>query len=252
MMSVTQCDEKKAMEYLKKANWKLDQAIDLYFSNSSSSTSNNNTGNKSSPPPPSTAIKVDTAKLEALYTKYAGGNNAIGQEGIMKFCEDVKIDPSDVSILVLSCRIKATTMGVYKKEEFMRIGEVLKTDSVEAMTAKILALKDDLKENNKFKEVYSFAFDFGREGMQKSLQMPMAMGLWQLLLADRNISCLPLWLEFLESQTSVKVVSKDTWQVFLDFATTIKPDFSNYDEASAWPVLVDNFVSYARQKLSSN
>jgi hypothetical protein len=30
----------------------------------------------------------------------------------------------------------------------------------------------------------------------------------------------------------------------------IKPDFSNFDESQAWPVLLDNFVDWGRDRLA--
>lgn len=47
-------------------------------------------------------------------------------------------------------------------------------------------------------------------------------------------------------QDSYRSVNADQWMSFLDFATSVAPDFSNYDENMAWPVMLDEYVSWAQ------
>lgn len=57
-----------------------------------------------------------------------------------------------------------------------------------------------------------------------------------------------LWLQFLD--TRMHAITRDTYSLLLDFTQTIEYDFSNYDEENgAWPVMLDEFVDYARPKL---
>lgn len=54
-------------------------------------------------------------------------------------------------------------------------------------------------------------------------------------------SLLPLWEEFME-KVNKKAVTKDLWNQMFEFATTVKTDFSDYDE-------VGNFIPHIRLSL---
>jgi len=57
------------------------------------------------------------------------------------------------------------------------------------------------------------------------------------------------FIQFLQEKTPVKVVNKDQWMNFFEFCEAVSPDLSNFDENSAWPVLLDEYVAWRREKL---
>lgn len=59
------------------------------------------------------------------------------------------------------------------------------------------------------------------------------------------------WLNFLtENPSGVKGISRDTWNMFLNFTQVIGPDLSNYSEDEAWPSLFDTFVEWEMERRS--
>ena len=61
------------------------------------------------------------------------------------------------------------------------------------------------------------------------------------------------WLAFLQQHSdSVRGISRDTWNMFLNFSDSVGNDLSVYDEDEAWPSLFDDFVEYENDQANQN
>eukprot|EP00892_Ulva_mutabilis_P001389 jgi/Ulvmu1/11250/UM073_0022.1 len=95
-----------------------------------------------------------------------------------------------------------------------------------------------------FQLLYRFMYLLCREPGKRFITMERANGLWKVLLHGR-FRRLKDWCAFTE-QSDAKIVTEDTWCQVLEFSRHILEDLSNYDINSAWPTLIDEFVSHVR------
>ena len=184
------------------------------------------------------------AQIEKYFNKYKDqGEDAILAEGMEKFCVDLGLDPTEFTVLVLAWKFEASQMCRFTREEFVNGCQKMQAHDAKSLKERFPELLEEASESRHFKELYNFTFSFGLDHGtgQRSLPADMAIPLWDLVFSQKPPELLDQWFAFLQGR-EVRGISRDTWNMFLPFVQTIKPDLSNYDESEAWPSLFDDFV----------
>ena len=184
------------------------------------------------------------AQIEKYFNKYKDhGEDAILAEGMEKFCVDLGLDPTEFTVLVLAWKFEASQMCRFTREEFVNGCQKMRAHDAKSLKERFPELLEEARDTRNFKELYNFTFSFGLDHGtgQRSLPADMAIPLWDLVFSQDRPELLDQWFAYLQSR-EVRGISRDTWNMFLPFVQSIKPDLSNYDESEAWPSLFDDFV----------
>ena len=179
-----------------------------------------------------------------IITAPSGAGKTTLCKEILKNETNIKFSVSHTSRKIRKNEKNGIDYYFISKEEFMRGMEEMGCDTIGKLKKLISKLRTEITNPKVYKDFYNFCFMFAKERDTKVLGQEMAIGMWNLLLADKFTN-LPLWITFLESREKKWPISKDTWTLLLDFFRQTKDDFSDYDEDGAWPVLIDDFVEWA-------
>lgn len=170
------------------------------------------------------------------------------EEGIVQFYADMGVNmETDIVCLMVSKYMQAETMGEYKKSEFLKGCEALACDDIATFKAVLPRLRQEMKNENKFKEMYKFVFGFACERGFKNVEVESANALWDLLIGEQKCKFLAKWKQFLVDKVEKKeltVVTKDTWDLFYDLVNQTNGNMANFEDDGCWPVLIDQFNEY--------
>ncbi|KAH9513980.1 DCN1-like protein 4 [Bulinus truncatus] len=197
------------------------------------------------------ATEFNKKRCLAWFHEYTGPNEeTLGPEGMEKFCEDIGVEPENIVMLVLAFKLNAKNMGFFTVDEWMKGMTELQCDTIAKLQNRLDYLKATLNDPAIFKNIYRFAFDFAREKDQRSIDLDTAKAMLSLVLG-KDWPLFSYFHQFLEQQTKYKVINKDQWCNILEFSRIIQPDLENYDEDGAWPVMLDEFVEWLKDKKSN-
>jgi len=99
---------------------------------------------------------------------------------------------------------------------------------------------------NEFKEVYRYTFAYAKDPGARNLNFESARALWEILLKDR-FPFLGKWITYLDSLATKSDITKDTWNMLLEFHYQTRGNIDNYIDDGAWPVMIDEFVEFVRK-----
>uniref|UniRef100_A0A8C9I0S1 DCN1-like protein n=1 Tax=Piliocolobus tephrosceles TaxID=591936 RepID=A0A8C9I0S1_9PRIM len=177
--------------------------------------------------------------LEELFRCYKDEwEDAILEEGMERFCNDLCVNPTEFRVLLLAWKFQAATMCKFTRKEFFDGCKALSADSSDRICAQFPSLLTEAKLEDKVKDLYQFTFQFGldSEEGQWSLHRQITIVLWKLVSTQNNSLVFDQWLNFLtENPLRIKAISWDSWNMFLNFTQVIGPDLSNnHSEDEAW------------------
>ena len=195
------------------------------------------------------------SKISSLFEMYKDPNvDAILAEGIEKFCSDLNVKPEEFKVLVLAWKFDAETMCRFTRTEFITGCKKLKVDSIKGIQSKFPEMLSEVQDKQIFKDLYKWTYKFCLDSDigQRTLPVDMATTMWPLVFTQYEPPTLKRWLEFLDRHPSVRGISKDTWDMFLNFTEHVGHDLTNYDDTEAWPSLFDDFVEYENDRKNQN
>ncbi|KAL5072407.1 hypothetical protein RYX36_011391 [Vicia faba] len=199
----------------------------------------------------SKANSKELERIDSLFYSYANGSSGvIDPEGIEALCADMEIDHTDLRILMLAWKMKSEEQGYFTLDEWRRGLKALRADTVSKLKKALPDLEKEVRRQSNFSDFYSYAFQYClTEEKQKSIDIESICELLTLVLGSTFPVQVSLFVEYLKNQNDYKVVNMDQWMGFFRFCNEISfPSLNDYDPELAWPLILDNFVEWLREK----
>ncbi|KAJ3937998.1 Scaffold-type E3 ligase [Colletotrichum fioriniae] len=246
-VQLTGASDRTAQRYLKNAGYKLNEAVDAYFSGGSGTST------------PTTSA-LDTS-LNQMFDKLRDDSkdekNTLGLDTTMAYLGDLGVNIENAELLVVMELLQAPSVGEITRKGFVDGWKASGAATRQAHVSHIKSLVSSLSTDPAyFRKVYRHTFVASKEPTQKALNLEIATVYWNVLFSPpgwewktKNQDWLQLWLKFLEEKWT-RSVNRDMWNQILEFATKSMADetLSFWNEDGAWPSVIDDFVAWCKER----
>ena len=235
-MNVSGCTDRSLAEtLLLKAKLNVNDAVEDFFSGNYAQT-------HGKPP------QVDQKALEAEFERFNDGNGAMESAGITGFFEQAGVGMDDILVFLFSFECKATNMGVFTREEFLRGMAALGIARAEELGKRAAEFRARYKPNTPaFNDFFKFVFPFASGGKKSvaaeeaaALLGMVAKGLYPI--ADKFIHFLAH-----DPVASKELIYKDTWTMIHHLFKTTDAQGQGFSHEDAWPLLIINFMETVKK-----
>eukprot|EP01004_Peranema_trichophorum_P005692 NODE_4542_length_1151_cov_43.037938_g4024_i0.p1 GENE.NODE_4542_length_1151_cov_43.037938_g4024_i0~~NODE_4542_length_1151_cov_43.037938_g4024_i0.p1 ORF type:complete len:313 (-),score=32.55 NODE_4542_length_1151_cov_43.037938_g4024_i0:129-1067(-) len=199
-------------------------------------------------------IKGPDGELEQLFDKYKGHGvceggeesvNSLQEGSFPALAADLNVELEDIIMLIIPFKLGASTPYQISRSEWISGWKSLGAVTIEEMRNVLPTLRNEVyNKNESFKQFYMFVFHYVKEPGQRTLDAQTAIDTWRIILKNK-FKYLELWCQYVERKHR-KAINSDQWNQFYDFINSVDDSFSNYDSEGAWPVILDDFVDYAK------
>uniref|UniRef100_A0A7E4V8K9 Defective in cullin neddylation protein n=1 Tax=Panagrellus redivivus TaxID=6233 RepID=A0A7E4V8K9_PANRE len=242
LMSFTNASESGAIALLESHGWDAARAADGFWQNPGPySASSYNRGYN----------KQLTLNLFNTYANDPLDNlpGKIGPNGVQRLLNDLKVQPTDCSVLIFAWKLNAQIQCEFSQEEWLEGMQKIGCDSLDKLQNWFNNARNEIKQRDNFRNFYNFAFNYAKSVSQRGLNLDIAVAYWDIIFG--NDARVKHWVNWLQNpQNRSRGVSKDEWQLYYEFYTTVSPDCSNYDPESAWPSRIDEYVDFVKSELN--
>ncbi|KAF9518221.1 hypothetical protein BS47DRAFT_328311 [Hydnum rufescens UP504] len=106
--------------------------------------------------------------------------------------------------------------------------------------------------DDSLKDLYLFAFELAKLGTARNIDIDTAVAFWGVILKPRypQITDFIAYIEEMNADENARMykgVTKDLWNMTLQFLKTVKADLSDYDPEAEWPTTLDAYAAWKKQ-----
>jgi len=215
----------------------------------------------------------------ALFHLYADRDEpqVIGPDGFERLCKDAEMSMDSPLPLIFAWQMNGTQMAKLKMAEWVQGTDTLKISSLTMLTTAMIDLESILIRNQKpleksnkkepydrstywkyaedtgvaFQKLYTFCFNLVKPPQSRNIDMEVSAAVWGVLLVPKY-PIMEEVLEFIKEKPKYKATNKDLWNMMLEFCKSVQPTLNDYEADGAWPTLLDDFVSWKKDKMSNS